>query len=121
MLRRAFAYVREQGTLARLLVLSADPSSAQTARQATRAQIVAALAHAFAEWSARGLVRPLDPQIAAELLFALVDAALIACFVRGGGAREEDYLREVIRCVEGAVLPRPDLPPSPPRAPRSPA
>ncbi len=119
MLERAFAYVREQGTLARLLVLSADPSSAQTARQATRAEIVGALARAFAEWSARGVVRALDPQIAAELLFALVDAALIACFVRGGGAREEAYLRETIRCVEGAVMPRPDLASPNPSAPRS--
>ena len=42
----------------------------------------------------------------AELLFALVEAALIECFVRGDGSREEEYLRETVRCVEGAVLPR---------------
>ena len=48
-------------------------------------------------------------QIAAELLFALVGAALTECFVRHGGAREEEFLREAVRCVEGAVRPRPDL------------
>jgi len=37
--------------------------------------------------------------------FALVEAALMECFVRGDGSREEDYLREAVRCVEGAVLP----------------
>jgi AcrR family transcriptional regulator len=109
MLARAFDYVRERGTLSRLLVLAADPGSRETAHAANRAEIVGALARALAEWSARGLVRPMDPQIAAELLFALVGAALSECFVRGGGAREADYLREAVRCVEGAVAPRPDL------------
>jgi AcrR family transcriptional regulator len=118
MLGRAFAYVREQGALARLLVLSADPTGAQTARRASRAPIVAALAEAFAAWSARGLLRPRDPQIAAELLFALVEAALSECFVRGAGAREADYLREAVRCVEGALMPRPDPEATPPSAPR---
>ena len=114
MLRRAFAFVREQGTLARLLVLTADPSSRQTARQASRAEIVGALARGFADWSSRGLLRrPIDPQIAAELLFALVEAALTECFVHGAGEREEDYLRETVRCVEGALAPLPDSPTPP--------
>jgi AcrR family transcriptional regulator len=106
MLRRAFAFVREQGTLARILVLSPDPGSRETARRASRAQIVAALSGAFADWSARGLLRPMDPQIVAELLFALVEAALTQCFVHGDGEREEEYLRETVRCVEGALAPR---------------
>jgi AcrR family transcriptional regulator len=113
MLRRAFAFVREQGTLARLLVLTADPITRHTARQATRVEIVGALARGFADWSARGLLRPLDPQIAAELLFALVEAALTECFVHGAGEREEDYLRETVRCVEGALA-LPHAPSTPP-------
>jgi AcrR family transcriptional regulator len=106
-LRRAFAFVREQGTLARLLVLSPDPGSRETARRASRAEIVAALSQAFGDWSARGLLRPMDPEIGAELLFALVEAALTQCFVLGSGEREEDYLRETVRCVEGALAPLP--------------
>jgi AcrR family transcriptional regulator len=105
MLRAAFAYVREHGALARLLKLTHDPSEKHDARQASRAQIVSALARGLAIWSAAGQVRPLDPQVTAELLFALVEAALIECFVHGGGAREPDYLREAVRCVEGAVRP----------------
>jgi AcrR family transcriptional regulator len=109
MLRRAFRYVREQGTVLGVMTLPADPASRQTAREASRTEIVAALADAFAHWSGRGLLRPLHPRIAAELLFALVEAALTECFVHGGGEREEDYLREAVRCVEGALMPRPDL------------
>ena len=55
----------------------------------------------------------MDPQIAAELLFALVGAALTECFVRRGGAREDDYLRETVRCVEGAVRPQAPAPENP--------
>jgi AcrR family transcriptional regulator len=103
MLRAAFAYVREHGALARLLKLTPDPSEKHDARQASRTQIVSALARGLAAWSAAGRVRPLDPQVTAELLFALVEAALIECFVHGDGTREPDYLREAVRCVEGAV------------------
>jgi AcrR family transcriptional regulator len=120
MLRRAFAFVREQGTLARCLVLSPDPGSRETARRASREQIVGALSAAFAEWSARGLLRPMDPVIVAELLFALVEAALGQCFVQHDGEREEDYLRETVRCVEGALAPLPASIPLHPPEERSP-
>jgi AcrR family transcriptional regulator len=101
MLRAAFAYVREHGELSRLLWISADPG----ARRASRDEIVAPLARAFADWSREGRVRALDPEIAAELVFALVEAALIECFARGGGRRERAYLRETVACVEGALRP----------------
>jgi AcrR family transcriptional regulator len=103
MLRAAFRYVRERGAVGRLLGLSSDPSDGFAARNASRGEIVAALERGLAEWSARGLVRPVEPRLAAELLFALVEAALQACFVREDGSREEDWLRETVRCVEGAV------------------
>jgi AcrR family transcriptional regulator len=110
MLARAFAYVRAQGPLSRLLALAPDPTSDRAARRASREEIVSALARGFAEWSARGLLRPLDPRIAAELLFALVEAALTGCFVAEGGAREAAWLRETVLCVEGALAPRADAP-----------
>jgi len=107
MLRRAFAYVREQGTLARLLVLAPDPTEWDVARAASRREIVSALAAAFTSWRGREGLRAFDPRIVAELLFALVEAALSECFVRGDGSREEEYLRETVACVEGALLSRP--------------
>jgi len=105
MLQRAFGYVRKHGALARLLGVSADPSETSAARRASRGEIVAALARGLEAWAKSGVLRPMDPQIVAELLFALVEAALMECFVRGDGSREEDYLRETVRCVEGAILP----------------
>jgi len=118
-LRRAFAFVREQGALSRLLVLSADPTTYQTVHEASRLEIAGAISRALADASAHGRVRPMNPQIAAELLFALVGAALTECFVRHGGAREEEFLREAVRCVEGAVRPRPDESERPEPEPRS--
>jgi AcrR family transcriptional regulator len=107
MLKRTFAYVRERRTLVRLLTLSPDPSSSPAARHASRAALLAPLTTTFAHRSARGLARPMDPRIAAELMFALVEAALVECHVFGDGSREEAYLKETIRCVEGALGVRP--------------
>jgi AcrR family transcriptional regulator len=106
MLARAFAYVRAQGPLSRVLALAPDPTRWRAARQASREEIVSALARGFDAWSAQGLLRPLDPRIAAELLFALVEAALTGCFVAEGGSREAAWLGETVRCVEGALAPR---------------
>jgi AcrR family transcriptional regulator len=113
MLRRAFAFVREQGVLARLLVLSGDASVRQTVHQASRTEIVAAIESALRDPRGREAIRPMDATIAARLLFALVEEALTQCFVRENGEREEEYLREAVRCVEGAVLRRDDPRPSP--------
>jgi len=105
MLREAFAYVRERGPLSRLLMLVPDSVDHGSARHATRERIVDALASAFERWQQSGSIRPLDARIVAELMHALVERALVECFVRGDGSREEDYLREAVRCVVGATRP----------------
>jgi len=102
MLRRAFAYVRRHGSGLALALLGEERD---TAAEATRREIVAALSKAFAGWSEAGLVRPMEPTVVAELLFGLVDAGLRLCFVRGDGAREEEVIRELTRCIQGAVAP----------------
>ncbi len=106
MLRGAFAYVREQGALSRLLVLAPDPTDWNVGRTATRREIVSALATAFGHWQGHAGLREFNPVIVAELLYALVEAALSECFLRGDGSREAEYLRETIACVEGALLAR---------------
>ena len=103
MLRAAFEYVRKHGALARLLKYAPDDKDKSAAKRATRAQIVGALARGLGAWSEAGALRPMNAQIAAELLFALVEAALIECFVHNQGADEEAYLREAIACTEGAL------------------
>ena len=103
MLRAAFGYAREHGAVAHLLRLSAPDPGTKSARRASRAQIVAALARGFATWSDAGIFRPMNAGIAAELVFALVEAAIVECFAHGDGAREEEYLREAIACVQGSL------------------
>jgi AcrR family transcriptional regulator len=105
MVRAAFDYVREHGALARLLKFAPDPKDKRAAKRATRTEIVGALARGLERWSAAGLLRPLDAGIAAELTFALVEAALIECFVHGDGSREDEYLREAVACLQGALRP----------------
>jgi AcrR family transcriptional regulator len=107
MLRRAFVYVRKHGTLSMLLVATSSPEAQHVARGTVRGEIVRVLEQAFARWIEAGRLRRLPhPRITAELLFALVEAALIGCFIQGDGSQEEDYLREAVACIEGAVLPQ---------------
>jgi len=103
MLRQAFAYVRERGPLSRLLMLAPAAMDVSSAIQATREPIVAAIARTLERLQREGLVRALDARITAELLHALVERALVECFVRGDGSREADYLRETVACVIGAT------------------
>jgi AcrR family transcriptional regulator len=103
MLREAFAYVRERGALSRLLMLAPAALDLSSAIHATREPIVAAIAGTLERLQPEGLVRPLDARITAELLHALVERALVECFVRGDGSREADYLRETVACVIGAT------------------
>jgi AcrR family transcriptional regulator len=107
MLREAFAYVRERGPLSRLLMLAPASMDVASAIHATREPIVGAIARTLERLQPEGLVRPLDARITAELLHALVERALVECFVRGDGSREADYLRETVACVIGATASAP--------------
>jgi AcrR family transcriptional regulator len=97
--RNIFTYVREtEGSLAAFL-LTNDPAEGGPAQDANRAQMLAAVEAALRRWIDAGLVRDMDPRIAAEIQFSLVESALRECFLRHGGRNEEDYIREVTRCL----------------------
>ncbi len=113
LLRAAFAYVREQGELARFLNTAAERDEAAAVRRASREPIVASIERLLRAQDANGSLRPLDARITAELLYALVGAALFECFFHGDGSRESEYLRETVACVEGALRARADHPNSP--------
>ncbi len=102
---RLFAYVRRRTHVVRSLAWLPEGPDREAARQAERRAVVSALARVFRAEAARGRMRPMDPEVVAELLFALVGAALTRCFVVGDGHREADYLRETIHCVEAALAP----------------
>jgi AcrR family transcriptional regulator len=103
MVRRTYAFCREHRALVRLLTLSPDPSSSTAARQASRDAMLAPLTATFVHRMAKREVRAMDARVVAELTFALVEAGLVECHVFGDGSREEVYLKETIRCVEGAL------------------
>ena len=104
-IRRAFDYVRANRALHRLFYSVRDPQLAELVHEAPREEIVGALEAAFRSGVARGTLRPMDPRIVAELMYALVGGALEACFEYDGGIREAAYLEETIRCVAGALVP----------------
>jgi AcrR family transcriptional regulator len=111
-IRRAFDYVRENRSLHRLFLVR-DPQLDELVHGGPREEIVGALEAVFRRGAERGVLRPMDTRIVAELMYALVSGALEACFVSGDGTREEDYLREAVQSVAGAMLPlTPDRTPS---------
>lgn len=103
-IRRAFAYVRENQALHRLFVMN-DPPVDDLVPRGPRAEIVAALEAVCRRGAERGELRPMDTRIVAELLCALVGGALEACFVHSDGRAEEQFVRETVQCVAGALLP----------------
>ena len=101
--RNVFAYVREtDGSLAAFL-LAHDPLEGGPAQDANRSAMIAAIEARLSLWVERGLAQPMDTGIAAEVLFGLVESALRDCFLRRGGEGEQQYVREVTRCLAAYV------------------
>jgi AcrR family transcriptional regulator len=109
-IRRAFAYVRFSDPLFGLFLLADDAGPSLPAKRANRKEIVARLTVIFTDWRDKGLIRPGDPKILAELSFGLVEAALRECYAREKTSRttasEEAYVAEVAQCVRGMLAPR---------------
>ena len=103
-IRRAFVYVHEHRDLHRLFLVR-DPQLGEPGSDEAREEIVSALEAVFRRGVEQGATRRMDCRITAELMYALVGGALEACFQIGGGSREQEYLRETIQCVAGALLP----------------
>jgi len=103
-IQRAFGYVREHRDLHRVFLVR-DPGPGEPASNSAREEIVSALEAVFSRGVEQGVMRAMDCRIAAELMYALVSGALESCFEIDAGSREEEYLRETIQCVAGALLP----------------
>ena len=102
-LRPLFAYAREHRPLVRALATLSSSEDRSMAVDAVRGRVVAGLTDFLVRQEDLGVVRPMEPAITAELLFSMVMTALSECFVTGDGSREEEWLREVSRCVDAAV------------------
>lgn len=96
-----FAFVREHADLHRVFA-TRDAELAELVEAGTHVPIVAALEKTLETAVSRGVARPMNTRIVAELCYALVDGALRACFLEGDGSDEPEYLAEAIHCVESA-------------------
>jgi len=100
---RCFEYVRTSDAALGIFLLASDPNEGGPAEDANRAEMLRAIEAALEGWMARGLIPPMNPRIAAELHFGLVESAVRDCFLRHGGADEAEYVAETARAL-GAML-----------------
>ncbi len=103
-IRAGFAYVRGHAALHRVFA-TREADLAELVYAGTHEPIVTALERTLHAGVERGVVRPMNTRIVAELCYSLVDGALRACFIDGDGQNEDAYLREAIDCVERALAP----------------
>ncbi len=111
MIRAVFEFVQKRGKMNDLMLMSRDLEEANAALNAQRMVIVGSLTQAFTQWKALGYIETSSPEIAAALLFGLVESGLHDCFVRGDGERMDAYIEEAVACIEGALCyegPEPD-------------
>ena len=102
MMKRTFAFVREEG----MLGLEKGQSDAlRIVHQAIRHEIIVQGAKVLEAWRARNLVRPMNGEIVAELLFPIMNSILTKGFVEGWDKLSPEYLREAALCMEGALRP----------------
>jgi hypothetical protein len=101
--RNIYRYVRESDGPLAVFLLTNDPHEGGPARDANRARMLAAIEALLRRWIGRGLAPPMDPRIAAEIHYGLVESSLRDCFLRGRGAKEEAYIREVTRCLAACL------------------
>lgn len=103
MLRSLFEFASAERGLHRLFVMASAPGQENSAIRANREVVVGALSSAFEVWSREGYMHTDIPDITASLMFGLVESALRECFTFGDIDDYEPYLRECVRCVEGAL------------------
>jgi AcrR family transcriptional regulator len=104
--RRLLAFARAHPDLYRVFRLgrSSAPDAEAGALPRAEERLVAATADALARWSARGLLRPMNPRIVAELVFAQFDSVVCHCVLMGHADDEEACTRELVRCLAGALV-----------------
>ncbi|MEO0322342.1 MAG: TetR/AcrR family transcriptional regulator [Myxococcota bacterium] len=103
MIRAVFEFVQKRGKMNDLMLMSRDIEEANAALNAQRTVIVGSLTQAFTQWKAMGYIETSAPEIAAALIFGLVESGLHDCFVRGNGERMDEYIDEAVACIEGAL------------------
>lgn len=118
LLRRLFAYARAEPDTYRLFAMDGDIEDLASGFSAKRARVTAGLAAALAGWSARGYLRRMDPELVADLVFALADTAVRRLVLEDRWGEHDAWLRETAQAVRGVLAgaPASDSPSDPGRA-----
>ena len=103
LLRPLFAYARENRSLARAFIALSSSQDRALAEQAVARRVEAGVTDLLVRQEDLGGVRAMEPDVVAKLLFAVVTAGLIGCFVDEDGEREAIWLDETATCVTAAV------------------
>ena len=105
MLRPLFAYAREHPDAYRLFAMDGDLEDLDAGFAAKRERVTGGLAILLAGWSARGLLRRMNPDIVAELIFSVVDGAVRRLVLEAGFDDEEAWLQETCHAVRSLLAP----------------
>ncbi len=103
MIAGVFEYVRENGNLHDFLVLGHDRADHSSAFMTSRNVVIGALAQAFTMYEAAGWIDVDDPEVAAVLMFGLVESALTECFCRDEPIAPDGYIDACVQCIERAL------------------
>ncbi len=96
---RLFDYAQAHPDTYRLFALDGDLEDLEAGFAAKQSRVVTGLAAALGAWGARGHLRPLDPELVAPLVFALVDTAVRHLVLGDAWSRREAWRAEVTRAV----------------------
>jgi AcrR family transcriptional regulator len=105
MIDAVFRHCDEHKQQVGLLRLHLDPET-EVARWAKFSnQFIDALTPFFQDGMDRGVFNPMPAEMAARLMFGLVDSAIHQCFVLEGGARQEEYKSGLVTIIERTLIP----------------
>jgi AcrR family transcriptional regulator len=103
MMERLFDFAERHGRIHQVIAMANGPADWGAGVRAFNRVVIAALSEAFRGWNEQGTIRCGRPDIAARLIFSMVDGALYACIEEERGARRAEYIDEVVLCISGAL------------------
>lgn len=108
LLRPLFRYAQREPDAYRLFAMDGDLEDLDAGFSAKRSRVIGGLSAVLAAWSARGFLRSLNPDLVAELIFAVTDGAVRRLVLEERWDEREDWLRETCHAVRALLDPGAD-------------
>lgn len=103
LIRPLFDYARREPDAYRLFAMDGDLEDLASGFSAKRSQIISGLSALLAGWSARGHLRRMNPEVVAELVFAVVDSAVRRMVLEERWDEEELWMEELAFALRGLL------------------